>query len=169
MHLDPDFECLTYGDRKRNKGISKHRGNQIAELKPDDLIVFYAGLRQRERRAELVYAIIGFYVVDNVTPAYKFKKPKWCLNAHTRRKPLEQDIVVTARPGKSGRLERCIPIGEYRDDAYRVKKSLLKIWGGLSVKNGYIQRSGTLPRFNDPKKFIRWFRKQKPRLIQRNN
>ncbi len=37
MHLDPDFEHLTYGDqRERAKQLRAH-------LRPDDLIVFYAG------------------------------------------------------------------------------------------------------------------------------
>src|SRR5271166_1627828 len=38
MHLDPDFEFLTYGDKGE-------RANQIKQkLRPGDLLVFYAGL-----------------------------------------------------------------------------------------------------------------------------
>ena len=39
MHLDPDFEHLTYGDN----GL--RRGARIAQLAADDLLVFYAALR----------------------------------------------------------------------------------------------------------------------------
>jgi hypothetical protein len=39
MHLDPDFEHLTYGDN------GARRGSGIATLAPGDLLVFYAGLR----------------------------------------------------------------------------------------------------------------------------
>ena len=39
MHLDPDFNHLTYGDhRQRAKQLRAH-------LAPEDLIVFYAGLK----------------------------------------------------------------------------------------------------------------------------
>jgi len=40
----------------------------------------------------------------------------------------EPDIVVRAKSGVSGRLTQCIPIGEWRDRAYRVRKDLLKTW-----------------------------------------
>ena len=39
MHLDPDFQHLTYGDR------GDRRGAGIGKLKKDDLLVFYSGLR----------------------------------------------------------------------------------------------------------------------------
>ncbi len=40
MHLDPNFEHLTYGDRRA-------KGKQLsATLQRDDLLVFYAGLLQ---------------------------------------------------------------------------------------------------------------------------
>jgi hypothetical protein len=66
-------------------------------------------------------------------------------------------------------LERCIPIGEYRDNAYRVRRDVLEEWGGLGVKDGYIQRSGALPAFTDPKRFYAWFKKQQPTLVRKNN
>src|SRR6266571_9218719 len=57
MHLDPDFEQLTYGDlSERRKQIRTH-------LSAGDYIVFYAGL-STGARTQLVYAIIGLFVVD---------------------------------------------------------------------------------------------------------
>jgi hypothetical protein len=83
--------------------------------------------------------------------------------------PGDGDIVVRAKPGVSGRLRRCIPIGELRDRVYRVRYDLLDAWGGLDIKDGYIHRSVRLPAFHDAARFYRWFLAQKPELIQRNN
>jgi hypothetical protein len=76
---------------------------------------------------------------------------------------------VRARPGASGRLKRCIPIGEYRDRAYRVRRDLLVQWGDVDVNNGYLQRSAKLPEFLDAARFHQWFLEQKPELVAENN
>ena len=41
--------------------------------------------------------------------------------------------------------------------------------GGLSVKDGYIQRSAKPPIFLKPERFYRWFKQQNIGLVQRNN
>jgi hypothetical protein len=165
MHLDPDFAHLTYGDQGE-------RAKQLrVTLRADDSIVFYAGLADMRGAAELVYAIIGFFIVQDLVPAVEV--PVWDrdTNAHSRRvlTPAAQDLIVRGRPGVSGRLKQCLSIGEYRDRAYRVRRNLLDEWGGLSVKDGYLQRSARLPRFLDPPRFLRWMEKQRPVLIQANN
>ena len=81
----------------------------------------------------------------------------------------ETDIVVRAKPGLSGRFDRCVPIGEWRDRAYRVRQDVLKGWGGLSVKDGFIQRSAVPPALNRPNQFLDWLQKQGVQLIQKNN
>ena len=164
MHLDPDFKHLTYGD-------GRERANQIrSKLKTGDLIAFYGGLRDMHRSPRLVYAIIGIYVVADIVSATSVPRSRWDENAHTRRRfPGADDIVVRASPGVSGRLERCVPIGEYRERAYRVLPSLLTAWGGISVNNGYLQRSARLPEFTDANKFYEWFMAQGVPLIPRNN
>jgi hypothetical protein len=98
-------------------------------------------------------------------------KSRWHENAHTRRKPHDDDhdIVVRAKADVSGRLSRCIPIGEFRDNAYRVKRDMLKAWGSLSVRDGYITRSAQIPRFKNAARFYAWFRRQKPKLVRKNN
>lgn len=161
-HLDPDFEYLTYGDEG-------DRGKPIWELANGDILAFYASLCPvKPCNQKLIYALIGLYVVDRIKPALKIRKD-WHTNAHTRRNPDETDIVVFAKPGLSGRLEQYIPIGGFRNGAYRVTNELLSEWGGLSVKEGYIQRSAKLPSFCDPDKFYEWFQKQHIRLVARNN
>lgn len=165
MHLDPDFEHLTYGDRgERAKQIRASAG-------PGDMIVFYAGLADVRGAERLVYALIGLLTVKEIVAALDVPSERWDSNAHCRRvlAPTATDIVVCGRAASSGRLPRCLPIGEYRDRAYRVRRDLLEEWGGLSVKDGYLQRSARLPRFLDAERFMGWFASQRPVLMQANN
>lgn len=161
-HLDPDFSYLTYGDEGK-------RGERVWELEEDDIVAFYAGLRSTESERNLIYALIGLYVVNKIIQAKLISEKDRDKNAHTRKQPDETDVIVFAKSGLSGRLERCIPIGECRSKAYRVTCGLLGEWGGLCVKNGFIQRSGTLPWFCNPEKFYKWFRNQNIRLVECNN
>jgi len=165
MHLDPDFAHLTYGDRGE-------RAKQLrANLRKNDLIVFYAGLADVRGVPGLVYAIIGLFVVEEFLLATEVPVADRDINAHTRRvlEPGAKDLIMRGRPGVSGRLQRCIPVGEYRDRAYRVRSDLVHEWGGLSVNDGYLQRSARLPRFLDPLRFQRWLETQRPILVQENN
>ncbi|MEO6544809.1 MAG: hypothetical protein ABIP05_12280 [Nitrospiraceae bacterium] len=162
-HLDPDFDYLTYGDQGQ-------RGRRIANLKAGDLLAFFAALRPvRDTDMSLVYALIGLYVINEIVPAHEVLPERWMENAHTRREPRADDVVVRAYPGVSGRLRRCIPIGEYRDRAYRVRRDLLALWGGLDIKDGYIQRSVRLPAFLDAERFYQWFLSKTPELVAANN
>ena len=96
-----------------------------------------------------MYAIIGLYIIDSVMLATSVPRSRWSENAHTRRilAPTANDITIEARFRVSGRLERALPIGGFRERAYRVFPQLLSAWGGLMVKNGYLQRSARLPEF----------------------
>jgi len=162
-HLDPDFEHQTYGDQGQ-------RARSISKLQSGDVLAFFAGLRAVENPGDsLVYALIGLYVIEEIAPARSVPRNRWHENAHTRREPGASDIVVRARPGFSGRLKKCIPIGEYRDRAYRVRRDLLSAWGDVDVKDGYIQRSARLPEFRDAARFYRWFNAQRPELVAANN
>lgn len=164
-HLDPDFAHLTYGDNGARRGARLHA------LAADDLVVFYAGLRPvSPRRAPLCYALIGLYVVDEVVPVPAVPAARRGENAHTRRAvPSPTDLVVRARPGCSGRLARCLPIGEFRDRAYRVRRDLLEAWGGLSARDGYLQRSAVPPWLLDPARFADWFAAQGGELLATNH
>ncbi len=61
-------------------------------------------------------------------------------------------------------FERCVPIGEFREGAYRVRKDVLEEWGGINVKGGWLQRSANLPEFKSPMIFKNWLDKQHVRL-----
>ena len=78
MHLDPDFDHITYGDN------GMRRGAGIALLVPDDLLVFYAGLRSIIGRKELLYALVGLFVVEGVVRAIDVPVERRHENAHTR-------------------------------------------------------------------------------------
>lgn len=165
MHLDPDFGHLTYGDGGRR------RGKPLLDLRTADVVAFYAGLRPVAAcEHRLVYALVGFYWIQEVVRLESVAEPRWSENAHTRcieREPT--DVIVRAQPGRSGRLRRCIPIGEYRDGAYRVTRAILDAWGGLSCRDGYLQRSAVLPSFSDARRFFQWFERQDPELVSANN
>jgi hypothetical protein len=165
-HLDPDFGYLTYGD-------SDERARQIRKkLESGDILAFYAGLRNLNQPAgQLVYALIGLYVIDAIFDSAVIPTAQWHENAHTRRIPIanKYQIVVRARADVSGRLEKCIPIGNYRNRAYRVYPYLLIQWGGLTVRDGYIHRSARLPEFKNADQFYSWFMNQGICLIRANN
>jgi len=165
MHLDPDFGYLTYGD----SGV--RRGKGLTDLGRSDVVVFYAGLRPAAAcQHRLVYALVGVYRVSEVVRLHSVVAPRWSENAHTRCVDHEgSDVIVRAEPGSSGRLRRCIPIGEFRDRAYRVTREILEAWGGISCRDGYLQRSAVLPSFLDPRRFIGWFERQGVELVSSNN
>jgi hypothetical protein len=162
MHLDPDFEDLTYGDN------GNRRGAGVASLSRGDILVFYGSLRSIAPPHELIYGLVGLYVIDEVIRAVDVPKARRDENAHTRWTVVsENDVVVRARAGESGRFDRCIPIGSWRDNAYRLRPEIEYAWGGLSVKNGYIQRSAVPPEFNDVERFLNWFQHQRVNLLQK--
>ena len=162
-HADPDFTHLTYGDRRE-------RGRQIREkLGPGDLLVFYAGLRDVGDR-RLVYALIGLLTVDAIVAARSLPPGRWAENAHTRRLEIgETDIVVLGREGASGRFGRALEFAGFRAGAYRVDPELLVRWGGLGVRDGYVQRSARLPELARPERFVAWLEAQRVDLLARDN
>lgn len=163
MHLDPDFEHLSYGNNENAKGV------RMGNLRRGDFLAFYASLKAVDKPRTLIYALIGLLVVDRVVNADAIAEADWHCNAHTRRAVIvASDVVLFGQAGVSGRLARAIPIGAYRDRAYRVRSDLIETWGGLSVKDGYIQRSAVPPAFLDPDQFLAWLELQRPTLVQAN-
>jgi hypothetical protein len=164
MHLDPDFEFLTYGDQGA-------KGRQISSaIGGGDMLVFYTALRAVNGH-QLVYAVIGALTVKDVTHAIDIPETAWHRNAHTRR-ALDgdaDDVVTIGDDRSSGRLTRAIPIGTYRDGAYRVEESLLRQWGGLTARDGYLQRSAVLPGCVNSSRFLQWWRQQDVELVKENN
>lgn len=164
-HLDPDFERLTYGDKPP-------RVNRINLLESGDLLVFYAGLRSIDPAAsELIYALIGMYVVDEIVPADRVEYDRRHENAHTRREFVDPTHrVARAIPHRSGRFERCVPVGRRCPDGhYRLRDDVIDAWGGISARGGYIQRSGVLPWLLDTPRFLDWLERHNVVRVHRNN
>lgn len=163
MHLDPDFEHLTYGD------LGSARGKRLRELAEDDLIVFYAGLRPCRGPSQLVYALVGMYRVQRVLEIGDVDRPLWSHNAHTRKLTHgASDVIVWGKPDGSGRFSAAVPFGSYRDGAYRIRPDVLEAWGGISARGGFIQRSGVLPWLTDPERCEQWIEQQGVTLERRN-
>jgi len=164
-HLDPDFRHLTYGDED-------NKAAQLRNLKlvEGDILAFYAGLKPPNAGpGELVHALIGLYVLAcEPKRALDIRnKEDWGKNAHTRREPGEDDIVFFGKKGDSGRLERCIDIGEYRN-GYYLKSELWEKWGGLRGSD-WIQRGPHRSLLNPERFYYEWFKKQNIPLLQQNN
>ncbi|MCC7408417.1 MAG: hypothetical protein IT442_10115 [Phycisphaeraceae bacterium] len=170
MHLDPDYEHLTYGDK------GDRRGKALQEFERDDVVVFYSALRPTDATKELVYAVVGVYVVDEIIEAPKVDDARRRENAHTRKAKLaEHDIIVRARPGVSGRCERCIPIGEKRGQSnYYLRPEVEAAWGGLRKADGvprkssWLNMSGAPPLLGNPSGFLAWWQRQNVALVRRN-
>lgn len=163
-HLDPDFSSLTYGDQGTG------RGNRVRELNPGDFIAFFASFKPiAPCEHRLVYALFGILVVDKVVRVADLPTEQHHLNAHTRIIDRnDEHLVVFGQLGRSGRFGNAIPIGEFRNGAYRVTDGMLEAWGGLGVKDGFIQRSANPPWFENPAQFISWLNKQHPALHNTN-
>lgn len=170
MHLDPDYEHLTYGD------LGDARGRDLRDFKPNDLMVFYSAFKPILPADDLVYAVVGVYVVDEIVFAPAVEDSRRGENAHTRKADrAPRDIVVRARPGVSGRCVRCIPVGEKRGASnYYLLPDVEAAWGGFVKADGsrwkssYLTRSATLPLLGDPPGFSRWWASQNVPLVRRN-
>jgi Nucleotide modification associated domain 3 len=173
-HLDPDFVHLTYGDGTK-------RANRIREyLHAGSFVAFWAGMRCIETQKR-VCSLVGFFEVAYVTNSYSIGPTDSHRNAHSRLSDGREDVVIFARPERSGRLKTHIPIGEanlapgWARAQQCIFPDLLAEWGQLQnddgsyVKNGYIQRSANPPIFVDPTAFLAWFNRRKPVLIHANN
>lgn len=163
-HLDPDFEFSTYGDQETGRGL------RVAELKEWDFIVFFASFNPiKHCEHKLIYALFGIMVVDNIVKVRDIPESDHHKNAHTRiMNRNDEHLVVFAKPSLSGRFDRAIPIGEFRNRSYRVKNEILDAWGNIGVNDGFIQRSVCPPWFEEPELFLKWLESQQVKLINNN-
>lgn len=163
MHLDPDYYHLSYGDTAK-------RGGKLLTFKENDWVVFYSALRPIQGGSRLIYALTGMLVVDSVRQVGNVPPSEDDQNAHTRLlNKNDSDIIVRGKPDFSGRFAKYIDIGDFRNNSYRVRNGILESWGGLSVNDGWIQRSANPPLFLDPEKFAKWLISKNPILHQFNN
>ena len=161
MHLDPDFQELTYGDDAK-------RGRCFNAPPEVNFVAFYSSLRSLQT-GKLVYALVGiFFLAGEPRTVDQIPAEEYLLNAHTRWSQQKAgDIIIRGKHGESGLFDRCIEIGGRRGKGnhYRVHEHLLAEWGGLGVEDGWIHRSAVLPRFTCGRRFLDWLHKQNRRII----
>ena len=106
MHVDPEFESFTYGDPtplKRN----------LAQLKPGDLLVFYAGMEGWGHPTEPALYLAGFFRVKLAGFATGFTseqlRQEFSKNYHVRHRTVfakQLERLVLIKGGKGSRLFR---------------------------------------------------------------
>lgn len=163
LHLDPDFTSLTIGEPYHDDvGRLSSRGRTLSQLDEGDFIAFFAGFRPvgHAGSSPLAYCLFGILHIQSRTFVGSLPRYKRLSCAHGRRRWADKDLVMWGDPQTSGRFQKAIGIGEYRDRSYRVTRELLSEWGGLAVKDGYIQRSARPPFFLDPGRFLNWLNGQ---------
>lgn len=160
MHLDPDFESMTYGDR-----VNTPKGKQISSLDLGDYLFFVSSLvpfeeetyafrtanhmhyRQKGRMAKYV---VGFFKVQESCYALKFpedenpllgsevsldvmERIKW--NAHTKRTRDEYYIVVGDLK-QSALLPRAVKLTE-NGSPFKPSPIGLKVYGNKCFPRGF--------------------------------
>lgn len=163
-HLDPDFGNLTYGDQAIG------RGGRVNKLAQGDFIAFFASFRPVIPCGHILnYALYGIYFVKETKKAQDIHPSQWHANAHTRIQHMNgEHLVVFADAARSGRFRHAIPIGEHRNGAYRLTHEIIEAWGGVKVKDGFIQRSVCPPWFEKPEQFLEWLKTQQVELTCSN-
>ena len=170
VHHDPEFETCTYGD-------CTGKAKQLAKLQPEDLLVFYAGLRthrdhQPHQRSNLRFTQTGLYIIGHLTVMEVVDFTKMFLNsiaslaaiqnypnnAHIRSYRARKDarfleglVLVAGDPARSRLLRKAIPISRLSRD--KTGKPLhvvsYKMQRLLGIK-GSIQRSVPIRTITDP-------------------
>lgn len=104
MHVDPEFESFTYGDPTSPKA-------GLRNLKPGDLLVFYAGLEGFDTSSPPALYLIGYFKVKMAGLATSFSKVEidthFAQNFHVRHRTLlqqQEDKLVLVKGSKGSRL-----------------------------------------------------------------
>lgn len=117
VHIDPDFEHLTYGD------AASHKRRQLLHLKPGDLLVFYAGFEPWPHDDKPRLSAIGWFEVKAVhrltaqqistDPALR---QRFGQTAHFLRHPPDQELaLIEGEPRNSRFLDHAAPLGDGED------------------------------------------------------
>jgi hypothetical protein len=113
MHVDPEFDSFTYGDPTLPK-------KRLAELRADDLLVFYAGLEGFDFVSAPALYIIGYFEVARAGFGSSFSEnvlhQEFARNFHVMHKDVfagQRDKVVLIKGTKKSRLlNKAIKLGD---------------------------------------------------------
>ena len=149
MHFDPEFSTFTYGDP-----TSKRK--YLLKLKPDDLLIFYAGLSPYKNNIyKTALYILGYFFIEKVIDFNKLSKREieecsklYPNNSHIKRQEDIKDLVIIVGNQQNSRLlDEAILISKIKIDKigrnyHAVSDEMEKLLG----ISGSIQRS-IPPRF----------------------
>lgn len=122
LHYDPDFEALTYGDRRGGGGKG---GTLRRELEPGNILGFYTGLQGPD--GHLHRYIYGYFTVSEVADLsqyedkeYRDRLREYPDNAHAKRlagagRPKHDDLVIVDGEPLGERLGYPYQISERRE------------------------------------------------------
>ncbi|NHN60061.1 MULTISPECIES: hypothetical protein [Halorussus] len=118
FHRDPNFEALTFGDKKGDNGT----GRELKKLRQGDVLGFYAGLQNEGRKHRYV---IGHFTVNNVIDLEHHRGERQAEllnespnNAHSLRfqgegESKHDDVVIIDGTDPGGLLSRALQISSY--------------------------------------------------------
>ncbi len=160
MHLDPDFQELTYGDDAK-------RGSCFSGASELDFAGFYSSLRSLQT-GKLVYGAGRNIFSCWQAPNSRARFPPKNTSSIPTLDGASRKLAISSfgeSPENRGLFDRCIELGGKRGKGnnYRVHEHLLAEWGGLGVKHRWIHRSAVLPRFTCGERFLDWLQKQNRR------
>lgn len=141
LHHDPNFEALTYGERR------PAYVNQLKKLTEGDGVLFYTGLRQKDTDCLHRYAI-GYFVVETVAHIAEMEgeKARSCIrnrpeNAHTKRFEATgelDDSLIVVDGSEGGVFERAHRISTRAENGHYYMSDNLTDSLGVGGKTPYL-------------------------------
>jgi len=155
IHDDPEFVTFTYGD-------DTIKAHQIRKLEPDDLLVFYAGLKPwPEPFMNSPYGsglyIVGYFTIERIIDFNDLRPGEMDLcarNAHIAERTTRNLVVAKGVKDRSRLLDLAIPISQIHNDrAGRPNLHVSDEMQTLLGISGSIQRS-IPPRFIESEEYL---------------
>lgn len=135
VHHDPNFEAMTFGDRKGQGGKGTTLVNHL-DSTGEDVLGFYTGMREGPDDSNLNRLLYGYMTVEAVHDLSQFDGDEYHdaieqfpENAHAKRfaeagTPKHDDLVIVEGRSPTSRLDTPIKISERLDRApwYQVSR-----------------------------------------------
>lgn len=121
VHHDPNFESMTFGDRRGEGGKG---ATLVNNLEPNDILGFYTGMREGPGDDNLNRYLYGYMTVKEVRDlsvlegdAYHDGLRDFPENAHTKRlegagTPKHSDVVIVNGKAPTTKLDAPVKVGE---------------------------------------------------------
>lgn len=134
VHHDPNFEAMTFGDRRGGGGKGSILIDNFGSSEETDVLGFYTGVKENETDSNVNRFLYGYMTVEAVHDLSKLEGEKYHEalqefpeNAHTKRleaagTPKHDDIVIIEGRTPSAKIDQPVKISERIDQApwYRV-------------------------------------------------